>query len=125
MALVTDTVRRIQIPHEEGEWMEIKRLSWRQLEMAAEIQSDSMLKKLKAMGGDLVKALQQAGKQQEQDPATKYDRGAVLKSGIVRWSYDADIEENIDALDEETADWAFQEILNLNQPRTEEERKNG
>lgn len=125
MAIVTDTTRRIAIPHEPNEWLEVRRLSWRQLEMAAEVQTESMLKRLKAMGGDLVKALQKAGKEQEQDPTAKYDRGTVLQAGIIRWSYSAETTKaNIDALDEETAAWAFKEILALNNPRTEEERKN-
>lgn len=125
MALVTDIVRRVDIPHETGEWMELKRLSWRQLEKAEEIQSDSLLPKMKKMGGDIINALQEVGKKQEQDLTAKYDKGAVLGWGIVSWSYDAEVNEgNIDALDEKTANWAFREILSLNEPRTEEEQKN-
>lgn len=125
MALVTDMVRRADIPHEPGEWMELKRLSWRQLEKAEEIQSDNLLPRMKKMGGELIGALQALGKQQEQDPATKYDRGSVLGWGIVKWSYDAEVnKDNIGALDKTTADWAFREILSLNEPRTEDERKN-
>ena len=123
--LVSEITRRADIPHEPDQWMELKRLSWRQLEVAGEVQTDSMLKKLKTMGGDLVKALKEVGKEQEQDPLTKYDRGVVLKAGIKKWSYDAEVtDKNIDSLDEETAEWAFREILSLNRPRTEEEAKN-
>ena len=123
MAIVSGVTKRMPIPHEPDEWMELKRLSWRQKELAAEIQSDAMLKRLKQMGGDLVKALQAVGKKQEQDPVTKYDQGTVLKAGIVKWSYDAEInDENIEALDEETANWAMREILSMN--KTEEEQKN-
>ncbi|MDD5502586.1 MAG: hypothetical protein PHH26_03880 [Candidatus Thermoplasmatota archaeon] len=125
MALVTGVTKKVEIPHEPGKWMELKRLSWRQLEAAAEIQTDILFERIKKMGSDIVAAFQKAGKEQEIDPLTKYDRGAVLQSGIVKWSYDAKVNEaNIDSLDEETAEWAFREILSLNNPRTEEEQKN-
>lgn len=124
--LITDVAKRVDIPHELGEWMELKRLSWRQLEVAAEVGSDEALKRIKKLGGDMLSALQKFGGQQERDPSTRYDRGTVLQAGIVRWSYDAEVnKKSIDSLDEETAEWAFQEILSLNKPRTEEERKNG
>jgi len=127
MALVTNVSRKVDIPHEKGEWMELKRLSWRQLEMAEEIQTDAVLKRMKSMGSDMMKALRDAvGKgKEEQDPFKRYDMATVLEIGINKWSYDAEInKENIDTLDVETAEWAFREILSLNNPRTEEETKN-
>ncbi len=106
--------------------MEITRLSWRQLEAAKEKQSAAMLGNLKAMGGDLVKALKEVGEKEKQNTAAAaYDRGAVLNSGIVKWSYDEEVNSaNIDALDEQTASWAAAEILSLNEPRSEDDQKN-
>lgn len=125
MAL-TGISRRVEIPHEPGEWLEIKRLSWRQLEASAEAQTNALLSRMKSLGGDMVKAMRGLAGEQEQKPGAKYDRGNVLNCGIVRWSYGEEVTPaNIDALDEETAEWAFEEILALNKPRTEEERKNG
>lgn len=125
MAIITNITRRAPVPHEPGEWLDIKRLSWRQLEHADSVQQDKLLPQMKKMGGDLIGALRDVGKKQEQDPVAKYDRGTVLEAGIAGWSYDAQVnKENIDALDEATADWAFREILALNEPRTEEEKKN-
>ncbi len=128
MAIVNNTARRVEIPHESGEWFEIKRLSWRQLELAQEEASNKLLERMKQMGGDLVTALRQVGeeeKNKDRDPVEKYDRWIVLRGAIVKWSYDEKLnDENIEALDEETAQWAFREILSLNEPRTEEETKN-
>lgn len=125
MALVTNIIHRAEIPHEPGEWMDLARLSWRQQELATNIASQEGLKRLKALGGDLLKAMRDFGKEQEQKIEAKFDRGFVLEAGIVNWSYDAKVnKENIDALDEQTADWAFREILQLNIPRTEDEQKN-
>lgn len=125
MAIVTGATRRVDIPHEPGEWMELKRLSWRQKELATDVASKEGLDRMKSLSGDLLKALRELGKEQEQKLESKYDRGIVLECGIARWSYDAKVtKENIGALDEETAEWAFREILQLNAPRTEEEQKN-
>ena len=122
MAIVTNITKRVDMPHEEG-WMEFKKLSWRQLELAAEIQTEDSLKRMKALGGDMLKALRGLAKEQEQE-AQKYDRAAILECGILKWSYDEEVsKENIDLLDEETASWAYSEILSMHQ-RTEEETKN-
>ena len=120
--LVSNTTRRVEIPHEEGEWMEVKKLSWRQLEKASDIATDESFDRLKKMGGDIIAAFSKREAEEKQDPTTKYDRASILQMGIVKWSYDAEVKpENIDLLDEETAEWAFQEIL---KPKTEEEAKN-
>lgn len=124
--LVTNQSKRVEIPHEKDEWMEFRKLSWRQMEIAEEIQTDLLLKRMKSMGADMVKALRDAVKgKEEQDPFKRYDKSTVLDVGIVKWSYEAEItKENIETLDEVTADWAFKEILSLNKTRTDEEVKN-
>ena len=124
--LVGNQSKRVEIPHEKDEWMELKKLSWRQMEIAEEIQTDLLLKRMKSMGADMVKALRDAVKgKEEQDPFKRYDKSTVLDVGIVKWSYEAEItKENIETLDEVTADWAFKEILSLNKTRTDEEVKN-
>ena len=125
MALVTNITKKVDIPHEEGGWMEFRRLSWRQLENASEITADAMLDRMKKLGGDLLTALRDLDAKQEQAPQAQYDRAAILRAGIAAWSYDAKINpDTVDSLDEETAVWAFSEILSFNKPRTEEERKN-
>ncbi len=125
MALVTNITKKVDIPHEEGEWMEFRKLSWKQLEHASDVSTDALMERMKKMGGDILKALTNSTKEQEQDPASKYDRATVLRKGIARWSYEEKVNpDNLDSLDEETAAWAFKEILSLNNPRSEEETKN-
>lgn len=126
MGLVGKTTR-VDIPHEPGQWLEIRRLSWRELDRASDAETETQLARIKAMGGDVFAAIQrQAGEQKEKPKAASYDRAAVLRKGIVRWSYDEKVApDNIDMLDEETAAWAVEQILALGRPRTEEETKNG
>ncbi len=126
MALVTGITKQVEIPHEKDEWMVFQKLSGTQLEKAKEAAMDAMMGRMKKLGGDVLKALRDLDAKHEQQPSeTQYDRTTVLRAGIAKWSYDAKVNpDNIDALDEETAAWAFKEILSLNKPRTEEERKN-
>lgn len=126
MAIVKGKTRRVDVPHEKDEWFEVKRLSWRQLELAADVHSDKALKTMKDMGADMAKAMQNETRTptKERSPEQLYDRGIVLEAGILGWSYDEEVnKENIESLDEETAAWAFGEIVGLNKA-TEEERKN-
>ena len=56
---------------------------------------------------------------------SKYDIGALLEAGIADWSYDEDVSpENIGELDEATAKWAAQAILDITKPPDEAETKN-
>jgi hypothetical protein len=125
MGLVTEVVKRVEIPHEPHEWIEFRKLSWRQLEQAGEAATNRSFERLKQMGGDLLTALRTAGEQQTADPLTQYDKLVVLEHGVRAWSYEAKVEtKSICALDEQTADWAFGEILELSKPRSEVDSKN-
>jgi hypothetical protein len=127
MALVTDVAKRVEIPNEEGQWMEIKRLSWRQKELAREVASDKLLKKMKALGPEAIVGIQKIheGKTEGTNLAAEYDMEIVLEVGISKWSYDEEVsKKTIGRLEEDTAKWAFNQILELDQPRTEEEIKN-
>ncbi len=126
MALVGGS-KKIDIPHEPGEWFEIKKLSWRQLELASDIKSEEATKRLKKMGSDIVGSMQKVKTEQieQQDPQFTYDRGFVLEAGLVGWSYDAELNKaNIELLDEETARWAFYQIVGLNEKKDDDTVKN-
>ena len=127
MALTTSFSKRVEIPHEPGEWMEVKRLSWRQEDMAKEIKAENLLKQMKAMGPDMVASVRKTARGQEapKDRKADLDQLFVLQAGIISWSYDEEVsQETIERLDSETADWAFNEILKANE-KTKEEVKNG
>ncbi len=125
MALVANITKKVDIPHEEGEWLEVRRLSWRQKQKAEDTAKDLMMERMKKLGGDVLAVLRNLDEKQEQAPQAQYDQGAILRAGIAAWSYDAKVNpDTVESLDEETATWAFNEILSFNKPRTEEERKN-
>lgn len=130
MAIVTGYTKRLDIPHEPGQWMTIRQLSKRQRERAADARTDAVLTRVKGMGLELLREFQGQARPDVQaamaDGANAYDWVTVLQYGLEAWSYEAPLTiENIENLDEATADWAFREVLAFSGPLTEDERKNG
>ena len=129
MAIVTGLTKKVDIPHEEGQWMIFRQLSWRQREKASDAKTDSVLARVKSMGTELMRELRGAEdrvdvKKALADPAASYDRSLVLQYGIVDWSYKEKLPKAVDELDEITAAWAAGEILAFSSPASEEEAKN-
>lgn len=131
MAVVTSIEIEVQIPHEPGESMTFRKLGWKQLQKARDLRSREGLETLKAMGPEMQRAMadaQNTGATEAalRDPANRYDRATLLQAGIVRWSYREKCNPaNIDALDPMTAEWAFRELVALNDPQeTEDARGN-
>ena len=128
MAIVTGLTKRVEIPHEEGQWIIIRQLSKRQKEKAAEARLNSVMKLAKSMGPELMDRL--GGREGRATPTVDnpndaYDWPTVLKFGIADWSYDEKLSpEAIDELDEATANFAFEQILAFSGPASEEEAKN-
>lgn len=127
MALIDDTAgRREDIPHEPGQWMELRALTWPELEKAKKVKQSGVFADLGEIGADTLKQLQgltpEAVSDAIADPLAALDVLTVLTAGILRWSYDADVTiANIERLDSETARWAAEQIV---QAPNEEQRKN-
>jgi hypothetical protein len=121
--IVTNVTKKVDIPHEPGEWMIIKRLSWKQLDEASTVSSMASFERISKLGPDMAATLSKFASGAPSSDAA-YDRATVLNQGIAKWSYSDEINpDNIDALDDVTANWAFREIVAMNQP-TEQEVKN-
>ncbi len=123
MALVTGQTWTAEIPHELGQSMTFRKLSWRELEAAAAVKHSAILADLKDLG-DLITKLPKG--QATLDSEVDYDTFELLKKGIVGWTYVAEVtEQNISLLDKQTADWAIGQIKQAHAPRAQAERKNG
>ena len=125
------TTRRVMIPHEEHEWMEIRMLSWMELDEARAVRERHQLASFKdyaeLMGGDTVKAAREAVRQVNGQPAPDteaaaparkpediYDKASILTAGIVNWSYDEPVSpDTIRRLDAHTAEWALGVLLGM------------
>lgn len=110
----------------DGVSVTIRKLSARSLEAAAEARTAANLAQVKAMGGDILKALRDA-----EDPRSSaspdletrrlaryrvYDRAAVLRAGIAGWSAPEKVETAVDDLDEAAAELLHRAILDLSLP---------
>lgn len=131
MPLVTGLTKRLEVPHEEGAWIIIRQLGWHKKDEAKRKRAREGLETIKAMGSEVLREIQDAENSPDVQaalarPAATYDQATILRFGIVQWSYDEAVTPNlIDDLDEETAAWAFQEIIAYSSPPPEDERKNG
>ncbi len=105
---------QVAIPHERGEWMKFRALSWRNLQAAQEAQ---MARALREVAGLTPQAFELLQNQAERQGASvdQLDQTVVLRSGIAAWSYGEPVSpEAVDRLDQRTADWAFAEIVGRN-----------
>lgn len=108
MALTNELRKRLDIPHEDGQWVTVRKLSHYQISMAEDARFAAITAKLKALDGI---------KLPDGDPnatvkaADKYDRLTVLRSGVTEWSYGVPPAEGVAELDEDTAAWLFGEII--------------
>jgi hypothetical protein len=136
--LVSKIVEKIDIPHEEGQWVEIRSLSFTAMEEANDNKQERDLMQVKRMGGDVFEAIVRSSKKtettskdEEDDPKKgvtleSYDKETLLRKAIVAWSYDGKpTVDRIRDLDARTANWLSREIYERNKPDTEEESKNG
>ncbi len=117
MALTRHLIRTIEIPHEPGATITIRKLSHHQLMMAQDTMQDRALERFGRVA-DVAQKLPQTADDRDrarelaENPENKYDRRTVLRAGITAWTYaEPPDEATIDDLDEDTAEWAFQEIM--------------
>lgn len=110
--LTSKQVKRLAIPHEDGEWIDIRIPGWKKLEEAERVLQQAWLANAKLMGGEVMKALPEKQAEADKDPRARYDWGTLLRSAVVAWSYDEKITpQNVEDLDPRTARWLVGEIV--------------
>jgi|TARA_R110000824_G_scaffold32908_7_gene106118 hypothetical protein len=133
--LVSKIVEKVEIPHEDGEWVELRQLSWTAMEEAIDAKQERDVGQVKRMGGDVFEAIMRSAKKKDDDEEEKtkgrtgyesYDQETLIRKSVVSWSYDGKpTVERIRDLDSKTAKWLSLEIYERNKPPTEDEEKNG
>ncbi|HET6498164.1 MAG TPA: hypothetical protein VFH17_03815 [Coriobacteriia bacterium] len=126
--LTSKISKTVDIPHEPGEWLTIRRLSGKAIERA---RSEFSREVIGVFGRDMLEGMKsqadadEAAPETEPNPLAGLDVSTVLRCGITAWSYGKRVQpEQVDDLDEVTRDWAAREIIALGS-ETEAERKNG
>ena len=115
--MIGNIITKLDIPHETGEWVEIRKLNHKTLARAAQMRSEAGISSMKSLGAELLTALRQA-RDDLKEAATvavsldAYDRDLVLQGGVWRWSYATPVTpESLGDLDEATAKWLATEIV--------------
>ncbi|MCH8902058.1 MAG: hypothetical protein IIC88_07135 [Chloroflexi bacterium] len=148
--LTKGITKKIDHPHEPGQWVVIRKASSGYIDLAREAFTRRASRSIKDMGGlggmPNFKRCPKCGAQQEdghecnpldlfakeereKNPsavdATTLDRKIMLNAAIASWSEDEQVnEESVAYLDEFTADWLFREIVSyVNEDMTAEAKK--
>ena len=123
---------RVDVPHEEGEWIEFCKLTHREIRDARKAGMVENAEQMKIFSAEWITALMSGSKEKAQQisEAGKWDESAfgtdaLLSMGVVGWSYaeGKPTDEQMASLDAATAAWAKQAIININKPPSEDEVK--
>ena len=131
--LVSREPVRVDVPHEDGQWFDLLKLSWTQIRKARKAATMDSAETAKAFGAELMKALgsEKNGEDKamslikaQQYDESMFDTEQLLLDGVVAWSYDGEVNpEALATLDEGTAAWAKQAIIDITKPPSEAEEK--
>ncbi len=113
MLIDTSKTDRLNIPHEKGQWVDIRPVLATEMDEA----KDKRIKKLLDMWGDTLKDMPSGEGKQRDDLNSRvqqYDGMTLLKAAIVNWSYEAPVDGNIGKLDGATRDWLIEEVVKRN-----------
>lgn len=129
--LTSNITRRLDVPGEDGAWVQIRKLPWRKLREASDAQKEQAYAHVKALGKEGMDAVSQVTPDQiaalKRDPSNQYDTGTLLRAGVTAWSYsEKPTPDEIDDLDAATSSWLVGAILALaGVTASEDDSKNG
>lgn len=111
MGLTPGVTRRVQVPAEDGAWLDIRMLNWLQVDEARQTQLSRLIGRMKSLEGV---TLPEPTKVAVDDPLQSYDTLTLLQHGVAGWSYGGIVD--VTAFDEPTAKFAALEVLRLAVP---------
>lgn len=119
MGLIDYSGTQMDIPHEPGEWVKLRLLTGREMDLAQEARSDRLIDRVAGMG-DALMGLRTPTSDQRPDDSLEsrrqvYDPDPLINSALVGWSYDADPgDDPAGLLDARTRDWLWGVIVEAN-----------
>lgn len=103
--------QRVALPHEPGQWVEIKKLNGRQLRKVRKAAQLEAFQTMRDMGAEMLTAVQSidadaaesAARALQRNPLQGYDVDLLLEMSVVGWSYDLPVDaDTIADLDDDT-----------------------
>lgn len=127
---------RLEVPHEEGEWIDVRQLGWAELDECRNEVTRRFFENLKTIGSDVVReftALQQsdpaaieAARAQADSGVDQFDKALLLAKSVTAWSYQPGFSVDLlPQLDERTTDWLYRAIVALYTDSGESEDERG
>jgi len=117
MLVRRQTPERLEIPHEPGQWIEIRQLSGHEVEEAGRRGLIANGELLEALPQRIVEAfMSRSGDQSgEREASRTWDTDYVLSCAITGWSYDIEPSPaSIGDLDAQTREWARARVVERN-----------
>ena len=120
MAIITDESERYDIPHESGQWVELKKLSGRQMDKAEDLADARAIESLGPVmqglqGIDLPEPKAKTPAQERAVWHERYDPEFLIKHSLVKWSYTDELPDDPESvLDGITRDWLWAFIVEQN-----------
>src|SRR4029077_1191315 len=123
MGVIQNVTRRAEVPFEPGKFFAFRMLSWISLDVARQARIEAIAKQARVFSGlrELLPPRTDGAGDAEADRLQSYDRLTLLKLGVATWPYDGDVD--VEQLDEQTAEWAARQILDLSVPTGDDVKK--
>lgn len=111
--MLVGKTRRIELPHEPGQYIEIRDLSFLEIEKSKTRKLKDLMGMFSGVEMPDFKAPEGLD-DREPDPMAGHDIAYLLAKGIVGWSYEEKVSpEAVAKLDRETAELVVREILGI------------
>ena len=117
MALIDKSPKRFDIPHELGEWVELRLLSGAEMDSAQESATAKMMARMTDILSAMKSVPQTESKPDDSITARRiaYDPTILLGHAVLAWSYGAEVNsETVGQLDAVTRDWLWETIVEEN-----------
>lgn len=126
MAFVDELpTRRIDVPDEDGQWFEVRLLSWKELQACRREAQRKYMQNMNEVGPQFIKmmaelekeapqAVESARAANEADDTSEYDPEELVRRSVCGWSYPRHFQPALlDKLTEATFTWLYGEIVKL------------
>jgi hypothetical protein len=127
MLLTSRVTKRLDVPGQAGQWVEIRKLGWRKLEEASSESSKAAASYVRALGKEGLEAVRAVTAEQikayQATAKAQYDHGTLLRGAVLSWSlseHKPPKPDELDDLEEDFKEWLVDEILALARPPRDE-----
>ncbi len=107
--------KRLDLPHEPGEYVELQTPPHGAFDTAAEIKSRKAIEQAAALPAAILQGSMETARASERDPLEMYDKATLIEAAVTGWSYDEPVTpEAVARLDLKTAEIIFKDIIESN-----------